>query len=649
MSIEVSNVSESAILHPVDAWVIAKALTGHAIEAELPRVSDPSRLLAKRLAESPADGRAKVWEGFTATLTEGEAQAWIDAVAEVSPDDPPPEDDSWGQPLSFELPPVEPFPLDIYPPPVARMVRDVARAIGCAADFPASAVLAVAAASIGRSCSLRLKDGYFASASLYMVCIGSPGDGKSPAVGKIVSPMRRVDERHLTKFREEKQAYESATEVYESAIKCSRRGRAKTDRTGVPNDSGDDQSLEDSEAHDSQVTILPVKPVAPTLRRNVVGDITIEALHAIMANNPRGVIQVLDEASTLTSSMNMYRGGKGSDRQSYMTIWSGQPFTIDRKGHVDNIPIIVPFPALCLLGGTVPDMISSFCDEKGRHDGFIDRISFAYPDPVPKRGWIEEGLSQEVATGWSEVVGRLQGREMRVENLQLSPHVVQLSPQGKRAWRALIDAHHAERCSIEFPRSLCGPWAKLEEYAGRLTLILHMLNIAADPLSDARDIPEVPAGTVEDARRLVTYLKSHSRRVQAAMKAHTRGEEGDDDVQSILNWIYRHQPESFSLRDLNRDLTRTFGKRAKARKDALDWLVKHDCIRLEAPPRAAQRKGGGRRKSPNYLVNPLLYESQNCQNRGSVPSGHPPVDSGDFATGTEDIGRKEVGDVSPPF
>jgi hypothetical protein len=399
--------------------------------------------------------------------------------------------------------------------------------------------------------------------------------------------------------------------------------------------------------------VVPAKPTPPTLRRNVVGDITIEAMDAILEHNPRGLLQVLDEASTLTSSMNQYRGGKGSDRQWYMSVWSGSARIIDRKGNAENVPIRVPHPFLCVVGGMVPDMVGSFCDEKGRHDGFLDRILFAYPDQVPKTDWHEDGIPDEAMTEWSQVVGRLQAREMRIENLRTMPHVVQFMPEGKEAWAAMIDAHRAEQRSADFPQSLSGPWAKLDQYAGRLTLILHMLGLAADPLRDQSVIPDVTSRTVRDAGRLLAYLRSHTRRVHEAMKASARGEEGSDDVQTILKWLFRHRPESFSLRDLTRDLARTFGKRSKALNEAVDWLVKRLCIRLQAAPKTAEKKGRGRTKSPVYVVNPHLYESQNCQNRtdvsGAVPSDVPPDDSGDSAAGTEALGWKEVGDGRPPF
>ena len=143
------------------------------------------------------------------------------------------------------------------------------------------------------------------------------------------------------------------------------------------------------------------------MKRFLVGDITIEAMDAIMEQNPRGLLQVLDEASALMTSMNQYRGGKGSDRQWYMSTWSGEPRTVDRKGNAENVPIRVPHPFLGIVGGIVPDMVGSFCDERGRHDGFIDRFLFTYPDPVPKSGWREEGIPDDAVVEWSKIITRL--------------------------------------------------------------------------------------------------------------------------------------------------------------------------------------------------------------------------------------------------
>ncbi|MDB5349221.1 MAG: hypothetical protein JWN86_468 [Planctomycetota bacterium] len=370
-----------------------------------------------------------------------------------------------------------------------------------------------------------------------------------------------------------------------------------------------------------------------------------------MAQNPRGLLQVLDEASTLTSSMNQYRGGKGSDRQWYMSAWSGEARIVDRKGNADNAPIHIPNQFLCVVGGMVPDMIGSLCDAKGRHEGFIDRILFTYPDPVPKTGWQEEGVPETVSAEWSELVRRLHARPLTVENLRTLPHIINFTPAGKTAWCAMIDASHAEQQSVDFPQSLVGPWSKLEQYAGRLTLILHLLRHASGSGVGQSIIPDVTAETVGDARRLLVYLKSHTRRIHEAMKAGARGEEGSEDVQSILKWILRHRKEAFSLRDLTRDLTRTFGKRAHALTEALDWLSNRDCIRAQAASEPNAKKARGRSKSRVYLVNPHLHESQNCQNHmpGHMTRQRPDQtgDFGDSATDDPGLDRTEDSDEIP--
>src|SRR5262249_6974577 len=196
------------------------------------------------------------------------------------------------------------------------------------------------------------------------------------------------------------------------------------------------------------------------------------------------------------TAMNQYRGGRGSDRQFFLTTWSGQAHVVDRKGTQDDGPIRVPHPFLGIVGGMVPDMIGELCDGKGRHDGFLDRFLFAYPDPVPKTGWKDEGVPPETAAAWSEVLSRLLTRPMDVRDLPPVPHVVFFSEEARRAWKALIDAHHAEQRSPDFPDSLQGPWAKLEQYAGRLVLIVHLLHLAADPDDNIARLPDVPARVV---------------------------------------------------------------------------------------------------------------------------------------------------------
>ncbi len=86
-----------------------------------------------------------------------------------------------------------------------------------------------------------------------------------------------------------------------------------------------------------------------------------------------------------------------------------------------------------------------------------------------------------------------------------------------------------------------GPWGKLEAYAARLALILHLMDLAADPTRPAADDPpELPRRIIEDAARLVAYFKSHALRVYAAMGG--KADDGGDDVRALVRWIIRKGP-----------------------------------------------------------------------------------------------------------
>src|SRR5262249_43268237 len=101
--------------------------------------------------------------------------------------------DEWGPLRLGDAPPAEPFADVILPDPVYDFVRVVSASIGCPPDFVGLPVLVIAGAAIGRSASLLLKPGYFASASLYGMNVGGPSSGKSPALDAVVAPMWEID------------------------------------------------------------------------------------------------------------------------------------------------------------------------------------------------------------------------------------------------------------------------------------------------------------------------------------------------------------------------------------------------------------------------------------------------------------------------
>jgi Protein of unknown function (DUF3987) len=308
-----------------------------------------------------------------------------------------------------------------------------------------------------------------------------------------------------------------------------------------------------------------------------------------------------DELSALILGLNQYKaGGKGSDRANLLKIWSGDMIVRDRVSHEANVPIRCPHPALSIVGGLTPDMLGELADPRGRADGFIDRFLLAYPDPRPVADWSDRGISEEVADDWRDLIARLWARPMDFKDGRSVPHVAYFTPEGEAQWVERYNAHSAEMNTPEFPPHLRGPWGKLREYAGRLTLILTLMHHAADPTAGPLMVPRVGCRRVDDAWRLIGYFKSHARRVHAVIACGPSTGEARA-VKAIVDWIRDGHRASFTETEIKQS-RRWIADDDLA--DALTYLTGRNAIRPRPVPQTGSK--GGRPASPAYDVHPDL-------------------------------------------
>jgi hypothetical protein len=263
-----------------------------------------------------------------------------------------------------------------------------------------------------------------------------------------------------------------------------------------------------------------------------VTDVTTECLAPILARTARGVLVVRDELTGWVSALNQYRGGKGADRQFYLSCWSGEPAKVDRKSDRGE-SLIVTDPFLSVIGCLPPAKLAALEAGSEGEDGFLDRILFVFPAPVRQRRWSWSGLAPETEQIWEDVVSRLYALEIdRDEHDAPVPVVLDLAPEARQAWEAWYNAHAAEAEAPDFPEALIGPWSKLVAYAVRLALILHLLRTACDET----DSPEVDSESLGRAFRLVRYFKSHARVVYARLRQPEKARQ----VGHAIEWIRRH-------------------------------------------------------------------------------------------------------------
>jgi hypothetical protein len=459
---------------------------------------------------------------------------------------------------------VLPFPADCLPRPVEQFVTEAAESLQCPIDFVAVPALAAAAAAIGGSRRLRIRPGYEEGARAYFAVVAPPGSAKSPALRKAWAPVCAEQDRRRNQYHEDRARYAADLEAYESAgenpVGAEGRAAAPTE-----------------------------KPVKPVMGHAFVNDVTIECLAQLLEANPRGLLMVRDELTGWVRSLNQYRGGKGADRQFFLSAWSGEPVKVDRKS-LEGEPLIVPDPVLSVVGCVTPEMLGELDAGHEGEDGFIHRILFVYPPPLRGRRWSWDGVSAETVKGWHDAVKQLYGLLMgRDDSGGPAAVTVDLTPEARPCWEAWYNRHAAETEADDFPDVLVGPWAKMVAYAARLALVVHLLRfVCKEAAGEAVD-----AESLRRAFVLVDYFKSHARAVYARFRVSREDRRAD----KAIAWIRRNggecQPTDLAKKNVA-------GVRKKSEAEALmRELVDRGYGSLET------RKAGNNKTVARFVARPV--------------------------------------------
>ncbi len=404
------------------------------------------------------------------------------------------------------------FPLHALPPELARFVRETA------AEFPADPAMAAVpllgflSGAIGNRFRLRLKRHYHASACLWTAVVGEPGSAKTPvqdAVGRAIWRQQSVD---LQQYRLERRRFETALADYEAMPKREQR--------------------------DS------LKPEEPVAMRTVTDDFTVEKLAHLLGENPAGLVIAKDEITGLLRGMNQYKGSKGSDRSKLLEMWSHKPTLVDRMNA--PVPLFVRMPFVAIVGGIQPRVLSEFAAGGSEEDGFLDRFLFAFPE-TGAFPWSAAEVSEQAEAAYSGLIEWILSQPLTLdpETGEPRPHLLDLEPSARAVWIARYNAHQDEIAAADFNPALRGQWKKLDAYAARLALVVHLCRLG---LADTGSVP-LEAESVEAGGQLVEYFKAGARSVKAMI-----GESPvEHQIRRALAWMRAHQTNQISLADMTRD------------------------------------------------------------------------------------------------
>ena len=388
------------------------------------------------------------------------------------------------------------FPVEVLPDPLRSFVVAASKAIGCAVPYVVLPLLSALAAAIGNTRRIQLKDGWAEPAIIWTVNVGESGTLKSP-------PFRLAAHPVLERQNKELKHHEEQEELYRQDMLHFKKKLAKWNHSKTSEDP-------------------PTQPDEPKAKRFITEDTTIEGLVPILLNNPRGILLARDEMAGWVGSFDRYVGGKGgADLAHWLSIFNGAGIIVDRKTGQQQT-IYVPSANVSVTGGVQPRILERILSREYRESGLAARLLMAWP-PRTSRQWTEEEIPLKHQINLEKVFDFLYALQGDAdENGDLRPLILELTPQGKTSWIRFYNSHAAEQ--EDLTGDLAATWSKLEAYAARLALVVHLVRSAADDPTlrypDAIDEVSVEAGIA-----LTRWFGHEAKRIYAMFG------EGDDDSQ----------------------------------------------------------------------------------------------------------------------
>lgn len=396
-------------------------------------------------------------------------------------------------------------------------------------DYVASGLLALVAASIGKTFSLKVTRERFEPLIVWSIMLGAPGTGKTPSAAPIKSAI----------FSKERELVEMFAE------------HALASQT--------DEADEEADA------ILVRAP------RYMVQNATIEALSEIESVSPYGLLLEYDELSGLVENLSRYSAG--NDLHYYLEAWQPGPYRTDR---IARGATIIDNHLFGIWGGMQPDVLRNLLSDDATDQGLLARFLIFNPR-LRRPGALRAGMDHSTLLQASEkLAGWNDGKIDEIDRTEL--HLSRDALNAFNQWRC---TSYADRYGAEGKRG--SALAKMESQLLRIAGTLHMINWAFSAEADLELV--VSAETMRNAILLVEdYFVLQIELVYSLA--------GIDPVErmaiQMLKVICRGRLAEFRPRDAYRRW-KLRGASAKSGKDrmkkACQFMLEHHLIRKAAKAR----------------------------------------------------------------
>ena len=516
-------------------------------------------------------------------------KACIDAAKLIEPEPAQAEADegeAWDAPVALpdDLPPVAPFHMELLPDELREWIADIAHRMQQPPDFAAASAIVALSSLVGARAVIRPKqyDDWEVVPNLWGLIVGRPGMLKSPAIKQTHAPLHRLEAAERKQYAQEMEGWELDCKV----IKLQNE-QAETKA----------KKLASTDPHAARALLQPAPmPPAPTMRRYIVNDATVEKLGEILQQNPWGVLAFRDELAGLLSGMD--KQGQEGSRAFYLQAYDGnQGYTFDRIMRGETY---IPRVCLAMFGGIQPSKLQEHIRAAtyggAGDDGLLQRFGIAvWPDANKDYTHIDqypETPARQAANAVFDRLASLQAAKGEGIEADEEPAVWQFDNVAQPIFNEWYIALELELRSATLPPAMESHISKYRKLIPALALLFALIDA---PDNNRR------VGVRELARAIgwAKYLRSHAERIYSAAST--------PDTSAAAALLARMQagevPDGCTPR-LIVQKGWAWLKTTEEAKKALAMLDTYNWARLEVI-KSADPKGRGR-PSETIRLNPVL-------------------------------------------
>lgn len=510
----------------------------------------------------------------------------------------------WESPTPFHETALPVFPTDSLPDWLRDYVEATAIETQTPPDLAALVTLSVVSATCAGVVEVEVRNHWVEPLNIYAVVAMDPGNRKSPVFNAALKPFASAEK--LANYERAPQII-AAQSRHEAA-----RQRLKEAETALKKASPEDQGRRQEDVERCARELADIK-IPPACRR-LADDITPEKVASLLAEQDGRLAIMSAEGDLFDMLAGRYGSGGMPNFGVLLKGHSGDAVRVDRMGRASEY---VERPALTVCLTVQPEVIRGLHrhpEFRGR--GLLARFFYALPESLMGRRDTRPPLvSAHVRSTYDHEIEKLAALPVeRDEAENVQHHQLTLSRTARGALSEF------ERW-LEPQLGPSGDLAHMTDWAGklaggivRIAGLLHMATHwrVSSPAPWDRPIDE---DTITNAIRIGRYLIAHAQAAYTLMGADPEVER----AKLVLAWATAAQRTHFTVRELYQGTKGRF-KRVAELTPALSILVDHGFIRAVAP---TLHPGPGRKPSPTYEVNPLVY-AQNPHNPQNEPRPREP-------------------------